>query len=103
MLFRFEGYGGGGGYGPYLGTIPDFSGNEDIQGVLLSGVREGSPAEKAGIQGGDVLVRFGGLPIGNLYDFTYALQGRKPGDQVELELQRKGELVKVTATLGRRR
>ncbi len=97
-----EGYGGG-GYGPYLGTVPDFGDNPDIKGVLLSGVREGSPAEKAGIQGGDILVKFGGAAIGNLYDYTYALRAHKPGDIVPIGLIRKGLVVTVTATLGKRK
>ena len=99
-----EGIGSAGsGYGPYLGTIPDFGDNPEIKGVLLSGVREGSPAAKAGIQGGDVIVKFGGVGIGNLYDYTYALRDHKPGDIVEIELLRKEQRVTVHATLGKRR
>lgn len=97
-----EGYGGG-GYGPYLGTVPDFGDNPDIKGVLLSGVREGSPAEKAGIQGGDILLKFGGAVIGNLYDYTYALRAHKPGDIVPIEVLRKGQAVQLSATLGKRK
>ena len=65
------------GYGPYLGTIPDMS-DRDEPGVALTGVRENSPAEKAGIRGGDVVIRFGGREIGDLYDYTYALREHEP-------------------------
>jgi aminopeptidase YwaD len=97
-----EGYATTKGYGPYFGTIPDF-GEYEGAGVLLSGVRPESPAEKAGIRGGDVLVRFGGIPIANLYDFTYALRDKKPGDVVEVEVERDGEIVAVVATLEKRK
>ncbi len=50
-----------GGYGAYLGTVPDFA-PVDF-GVRLSGVRAGSPAEQAGMQKGDVLIRFDGAEI----------------------------------------
>ena len=91
---------GGGGYGAYLGTIPDFSQTEG--GVKFSGVREGSPAEKAGLGEGDVLVKLDDVKIDNLYDYTYALRARKPGQTVRLTILRKGAPVEVTATLGRR-
>jgi len=91
---------GGGGYGAYLGTIPDFSQTEG--GVKFSGVREGSPAEKAGLGEGDVLVKFDDVKIDNLYDYTFALRSRKPGQTVRLTILRKGVPVEVTAALGRR-
>jgi Tol biopolymer transport system component len=68
---------GGGGYGAYLGTIPDYLQTEG--GVLLSGVRHGGPAENAGLRGGDVIIKFDGVRIDNIYDYTYALRSRKPG------------------------
>ncbi|HLG93882.1 MAG TPA: M20/M25/M40 family metallo-hydrolase, partial [candidate division Zixibacteria bacterium] len=85
----------------YLGTIPDYS--EELVGVKLSGVREGSPAEKAGIKGGDVIVRFGSKEIRNIYDYTYALGAYKPGDKVEIGLVREGKALTVSVLLDRRR
>ncbi|MBA0088781.1 MAG: M28 family peptidase, partial [Acidobacteria bacterium Pan2503] len=55
------GVGGGGGYGPYFGSVPDF-GQVD-NGVKFSDVRPNSPAAKAGFKAGDVLVQFGDKPI----------------------------------------
>ncbi len=92
-----HGRGGGGGYGPYLGTIPDFGDYEG--GVKLSGVKEGSPADKAGIRGGDMVIRFGGKEIKDLYAYTYALRDHKPGDRVEIVLLRDGEEITVHAVL----
>jgi Tol biopolymer transport system component len=91
------------GYGAYLGTVPDFSamgGTKD--GVLLSDVRVGGPADKAGIKGGDRIVDIGGTRIDNLYDMTYALQDHKPGDTVDVIVIRKGDRTTLRATLGTR-
>jgi aminopeptidase YwaD len=84
--------GGGGGYGPYFGSIPDF-GQVEHGGVKFSDVRDGSPAAKAGFKAGDVLVEFDGKKIDNLYDFTYALRARKPGDKVTATVLRGDEKV----------
>jgi len=91
---------GGGGYGPYLGTIPDFG--EQEHGVKLAGVRDGSPADKAGIRGGDVVVRFDHREINDLYDYTEALRAHQPGDTVEIVVLRDGAEVTLQATLGTR-
>ncbi|MEO8368464.1 MAG: M28 family peptidase [Candidatus Solibacter sp.] len=88
------------GYGPYFGSIPDFA--EGIVGVKFSDVREGSPAAKAGLKGGDIMVEFDGKPLQNLYDFTYALRGKKPGDVVKVKVMRDGKPLEVTCTLSRR-
>jgi hypothetical protein len=93
--------GGSGELRAYLGTIPDYS--EELVGVKLSGVREGSPAEKAGIQSGDVIVRFGEKAIRNIYDYTYALGAYKPGEKVEIGLLREGKPLTLSVTLERRK
>ncbi len=95
-----HGRGAGAGYGAYLGTIPDFGDYEG--GAKLSGVKAGSPAEAAGIRGGDVIVRFGGREVKDLHGYTYALREHKPGDKVAIELLRGEERITVEATLGRR-
>ena len=90
----------GRGFRVYVGTIPDYT--EEVKGVKLSGVREGSPAEKAGILAGDIIVRFGEKKVENIYDYTYALQDHKPGDVVTIIVLRDGKEVSLTATLERR-
>jgi len=92
---------GGGGYGAYLGTIPDYMQTEG--GVLLSGVRSGSPADSAGLKGGDVIVKFDGVSVDNIYDYTFALRSRKPGQRVRISLKRGGQEVELMAVLGRRK
>jgi hypothetical protein len=85
------------GYGPYFGSVPDFA-NEG-QGVKFAEVRAGSPAAKAGLRGGDVLIAFGGAPIKTLYDFTFALREKKPGDRVDVIVLRDGKEVRATVEL----
>jgi hypothetical protein len=93
--------GGGGGYGPYFGSIPDFGQEEN--GVKFSDVRPGSPAAKAGFKAGDVLVQFGDKPIHNLYDFTDALRRSKVGDVVDVQVLRDGKPVKAPVKLEQRK
>jgi Tol biopolymer transport system component len=88
------------GYGAYLGTVPDFSPVD--HGVLLSGVREGSPADLAGLRGGDIIVRFAGLEVADLYALTDALRSHRPGDTVSIEWIRDGERKTGETTLTRR-
>ena len=93
--------GGGGGYGPYFGSIPDFGQEEN--GVKFSDVRPGSPAAKAGFKAGDVLVQFGDKPIHNLYDFTDALRRSKVGDVVDVQVLRDGKPVNASVKLEQRK
>jgi hypothetical protein len=88
------------GSGAYLGTIPDYGAEE--KGVKLSGVREGSPAEKGGLKGGDIIVGYAGKPIATIYDYTDSLGRSKPGDKVEVIVKRDGKDVTLSVTLGTR-
>ena len=93
--------GGGGGYGPYFGSIPDFGEVKD--GVRFSDIRPGSPAAKAGLRADDVLVQFGDKPIHNLYDFTDALRRSKVGEVVEVQVLRDGKPITASVTLEQRK
>ena len=93
--------GGGSGYGPYFGSIPDFGQTEN--GVKFSDVKPNSPAAKAGLRAGDVLVQFGDKPIKNLYDFTDALRRSKVGDVVEVKVLRDGQPMAVNVKLEQRK
>lgn len=80
----------------YLGTIPDYT--TEVKGLKLSGVRGGSPAEKGGLKGGDVVVEFAGQKITNIYDYTYALDAVKIGQPVEIVVEREGKRMTLTVT-----
>lgn len=96
-----EASGAGSGYGPAFGSIPDF--NEPPKGVRFADVRDGTPAAKAGLKAGDILVEFDGKEIGNLYDFTYALRAHKPGDLVMVKVLRGAQLIEANVLLTERR
>jgi S1-C subfamily serine protease len=90
------------GYGAYLGAIPDFAARKE-PGVLLSGVRAGSPAEQAGLAGGDVLLRVGATRLLSLQDLAFALRAHRPGDEVEVEWERGGKRTAGKVRLGERK
>lgn len=80
----------------YIGSIPDYT--TEIKGVKLSGVRGGSPAEKGGLAGGDIIVEFNGQKIANIYDYTYGLDAVKIGQPVKVVVERGGKRVELTVT-----
>ncbi|MCA9727680.1 MAG: M20/M25/M40 family metallo-hydrolase [Candidatus Eisenbacteria bacterium] len=80
-----------------LGTIPDFG--KESGGVLLTGVMPGSPAEKAGLQKGDVVVSLDETPIDNLADLSNVLKAHQPGDEVLVVVLRDGAKVEQKVTL----
>lgn len=96
-----SGSAGGSGYGPYFGSIPDFT--ELPNGVRFADIRTDSPAEKAGLRPGDILIGFDGKEIRNLYDYTYALRARKPGDVVNVKVLRSGAPIEAKVTLEQRK
>jgi len=95
------GSGGGSGYGPAFGSIPDF--NEPPKGVRFADVRDGTPAAKAGLKAGDILIEFDGKDIANLYDFTYALRAHKAGDLVLVKVIRGDKTIEAKVLLEERR
>ncbi|HEY4611707.1 MAG TPA: PDZ domain-containing protein, partial [Bacteroidota bacterium] len=68
----------------------------------ISTVRDGSPAAKAGIQGGDVMIKFGKVDVKNVYDYTYALGEYVPGDEVDVIVKRGDETKTLKVKLERR-
>ncbi len=56
----------------YLGTMPDYAERSE-PGMKIQGVSEGSPAEKGGLKGGDVIIRLGDKKVGTIYDFMETL------------------------------
>ena len=84
----------------YVGTVPDFAG--EVDGYKLGGVTDGSPAAKAGLQAGDIIIQFGEKKISNIYDFTYALGNYVPGDKVNVVIKRGDKEMTVEIELGSR-
>ena len=85
------------GFGTYLGSIPDYGANTD--GVRLAGVTNGSPAARAGLREGDIIIQLADKKIQNIEDLTAALRGQKPGDEVAIVVLRTGKPVSLKAIL----
>lgn len=90
------------GYGAYLGTVPDMGGSEDGNGVRITAVRAGSPAERAGLKPDDVIMKIGDLDVRDLQAMTDALRAHKPGDVVDIVVHRGDSTTTLRATLGTR-
>ena len=86
----------GGGFRVYLGTIPNYADSND--GLLIDGVRDDSPAAKAGLKAGDKIVKIANRDVKNVYDYTYALGEMKAGQEYVVEVLRGGErlILKIT-------
>lgn len=78
-----------GGFRVYLGTIPNYA--DSSNGMLLDGVRDDSPAAKAGLKAGDRIVKIGDRDVKNVYDYTYALGEMKAGQEYVFEVMRGSE------------
>ncbi len=91
----------GSGYGPEFGSVPDFT--EIPNGVRFADIRPGTPAAQAGLKAGDILIEFDGKPIANLYDFTYALRSKKPGDMVTVKVLRGSDTITASVLLRQRK
>ncbi|WP_431945833.1 trypsin-like peptidase domain-containing protein [Micromonospora marina] len=81
---------------PSLGV--SVNGAED-GGALVAAVTPGSPAEKAGLQRGDVITKFGDKVINDSNDLVGAVQAGKVGDRVEVQYKRNGSTADATVTL----
>jgi aminopeptidase YwaD len=75
-----------------LGTVPNYAdGNNN--GLLLDGVRDGSPAAKAGVKPGDKIIMLAGKEVRNISDYTFVLGELKAGEEYEIMVMRGTEKV----------
>lgn len=81
----------------YLGTIPDYA-EGDAAGLALSGVAKSAPADKAGLRAGDLIIELAGRTIENIYDYTFAIEALKVGEEVEVVILRGGEQLSISIT-----
>ncbi|HKG22213.1 MAG TPA: PDZ domain-containing protein, partial [Blastocatellia bacterium] len=62
----------------------------------------GSPAERAGLKAGDVIVRLASVPVKNVYDYTYALGELRPNEEVDVLIRRDGKEMSLKITPDKR-
>lgn len=70
--------------------LADSFGMKNTNGALISGIEKNGPADKGGMEAGDVIVKFDGKPIMTSGDLPRAVGTTKPGKQVPVEVLRKG-------------
>jgi len=70
------------------------------QGALVRGVEQGSPAEKAGLEPGDIILKFDGKPIEKSSDLPRMVGNTKPGTKSAIQVWRRGSLIDKQITVG---
>ncbi len=70
------------------------------EGALISEVLEDSPAKRAGLMEGDVIIAYNNIPVKSLQNFRKDISLMNPGSSVTLKVNRKGEILVITITLG---
>jgi serine protease Do len=69
-------------------------------GALVNAVEKGGPAEKAGVEAGDIITRFDGKPVASSSELPRIVGSTKPGSKASIELWRKGSVREITVTVG---
>jgi aminopeptidase YwaD len=88
------------GFKVYVGGVPDYG--YDGEGLKISDITPGSPADKAGLKAEDIIIKFADKEIKNIYDYTASLGQFKPDDVVDFKVKRGKELLTIAVKLGRR-
>lgn len=89
------------GYKCWLGIVPDYETN--LKGLVINDTYKNSPAAKAGIKTGDVILKFDGKEIKSYYDLETAQSLTKPGDNVQLLIFRDGTEKTINARVEKRK
>jgi serine protease Do len=79
--------------------IAESLGLRDQQGVLVTAVQRGGPAQKAGLRPGDVVVGFAGKPVQSAADFARLVGSTRPGNTVDARVMREGKPVEMKVTV----
>ena len=88
------------GIGEVSKEVAESLGMAKPQGAFVSSVEPGSPAEKAGIEAGDIILKFDGKTIEKSSDLPRTVGGTKPGTQSNLSLLRRGVTKDISITVG---
>jgi serine protease Do len=81
------------------GQLGSYFGAPNNSGVLIREVRTGTPADKAGLKAGDVIVKVDGKPVGALSELRDQLRDKSDGKAVNLGILRKGSEITVPVTI----
>ena len=81
---------------PFIGV----SGSDESEDPIVTEVLEGGPADKAGIQAGDMIIQFGEQPIDTFEALAQAVGVRRPGEKVTLVVQREDKKLELEVEVG---
>ena len=84
---------------PVTKEVAESIGLGKTTGVLVRGVEEGSPADKAGVEAGDIITRFDGKPVDKSADLPRLVGSTKPGSRVGLTVFRRGGSKELSVTV----
>jgi membrane-associated protease RseP (regulator of RpoE activity) len=86
-----------------LGTIPSYAEGND--GLTIDGVRDGGPAAKAGLKGGDKIIKMAGKDVRNISDYMFAMSVMKPDQEYDVTVKRGDATItmKIVPTAAARR
>ena len=82
-------------------ALADSFGLKKTEGALVSSVLPGTAAARAGLDSGDVILKYNGEPVGSASDLSQRVSESKPGAPAKLEIWRKGSIHEVSASLGK--
>ena len=80
--------------------IADAFGLDKAEGALISDISKDSPADKAGLKQGDIILEYNGTTIKSLGGFRNDVSLMSPGSIVNLKVYRKGKIINIPVTLG---
>jgi S1-C subfamily serine protease len=86
----------------YLGLQSAPASPTTLAGAEVQSVIPNAPADRAGIRSGDVITRVDNQPVREPSDVSDAIADNKPEDRVQIQVQRDGSIVNLTAKLGTR-
>ena len=89
--------GGGRGGMSYFGVKPDYG--AEVAGLLITGTSPGSPADKGGLKGGDIVIQMGDIKILDIQGMADALRKYKPGETIDVTVKREDAEVSMKVTL----
>lgn len=75
-------------------------GLKKAEGALIAGVEKGGPADKAGMEPSDVVLKFDGKPVGSASELPLLVGAAKPGKSVPVQVWRKGSLKELALIVG---
>ncbi len=84
---------------PVTKDVAESLGLGKAQGALVQGVEPGTPAEKAGLEAGDIITKVDGKPVERSADLPRIIGGTKPGTRVPLTVFRRGTTKELAVTV----